>query len=196
MLTKKPRRRIALLAALLMLSTLIGQAAFRYASGNVHEVEAGVLYRSGQLDEAGLRTLVSEKGIRTILNLRGAHPDQDWYRQEVAAALDAGIDYRSVSISARSIPDMATMVEIAGILREAPRPILIHCWGGSDRSGLASAIHELAVEGRSEVEAAGQLSIAYGHFPWLGSKTSAMDRAFSQFADYWKNERRQLVASE
>ncbi|KQT47348.1 hypothetical protein ASG43_09455 [Aureimonas sp. Leaf454] len=196
MLSDKRSIRSALLAGIVMLAVPLGGTAVRYASGNVHEVEAGVLYRSGQLDDAGLRALIAETGIRTILNLRGAHPDQDWYRRETAIARDNGIDHRSVSISARSVPDMASMVEIAQILREAPRPVLVHCRGGSDRSGLASAIHELVVEGSSEAEAAGQLSIAYGHFPWLGSKTAAMDRAFSQFADYWRNGRRQLVASQ
>jgi undecaprenyl-diphosphatase len=185
-----------ILAALALLSLPLGAMGYRYAGGNVHEVEPGVLYRSGQLGDAGLRAIVAEKGIRTILNLRGAHPDEDWYRREAAVARDAGIDYRSIAISARSVPDMATMVEIATTLAQAPRPILVHCIGGSDRSGLASAIYELAVEGSSEADAAGQLSIAYGHFPWLGSKTVAMDRAFVEFADYWRNERRQLVAAE
>lgn len=188
--------RAILLGGLVALSPPVGYAALRYAVGNVHEVETGFLYRSGQLDGGALRKVVVSAGIRTILNLRGAHPGERWYDEEEAAAQENGIRYVSIGISARSIPDMATMIEIADILREAPRPILVHCIGGSDRSGLASAIFELAVEGSSEADAAGQLSIAYGHFPWLGSKTAAMDRAFVAFADYWTNERRQLVAAE
>ena len=39
-----------------------------------------------------------------------------------------------------------------------------------------------AVNGRSVRKATGQLSLWYGHFPWLNSKTIAMDRAFARFA--------------
>lgn len=192
----RPRIRVALLCGLLLLMAPFAVVGLRYATGNVHEVEAGVLYRAGQLDAPALRQLVADKGIRTILNLRGAHPEAEWYRQEMAVARESGIDHRSLAISARSVPEMATMIEIARILREAPRPILVHCRGGSDRSGLVAAIHELVVDRADETQAAGQLSIAYGHFPWLGSRTIAMDRAFSRFAAYWKEERRELVAFE
>lgn len=188
--------RALLLGGLVALSPPVGYAGLRYAVGNVHEVEAGVLYRSGQLDGAALHKLVASTGIRTIVNLRGAHPGERWYDDEEAIARENGIRYVSIGISARSVPDMAKMVEIARAMQDAPGPILVHCMGGADRSGLAAAIHQLAVEGKDEGDAAAQLSIQYGHFPWLGSRTGAMDRAFSSFASYWREGGRSLVASD
>lgn len=153
---------MTLLAALVILSPPIGYAGLLYANGNVHEVQTGSFFRSGQLDGETLQALIDRRGIRTILNLRGAHPGKRWYAEETSIAEGNGIQYRAIAISARSVPEMTTMVEIAQVLREQPGPVLVHCLGGSDRSGLASAIYELVVRGKSEEEAAEQLSIVYG----------------------------------
>ncbi len=48
-------------------------------------------------------------------------------------------------------------------MRDAPKPLLIHCLAGADRTGLASALYVAGVEGRGELAAEWQLSIAYGH---------------------------------
>lgn len=189
------RLRMTVLTALVILSPPLGYAGLHYAGGNIHEVQEGVFFRSGQLDGATLQDLVDREGIRTILNLRGAHSSERWYVEEASIAEGNGIRYKSIAISARSVPEMATMVEIARVLRESPGPILVHCLGGSDRSGLASAIYDLVVRGTSEEEAAGQLSIVYGHFPWLGSRTGAMDEAFARFANYWRTEGALTAAS-
>jgi hypothetical protein len=34
---------------------------------------------------------------------------------------------------------------------------------------------------KKDIDAEKQISIIYGHFPWLGSKTSAMDRSFEKY---------------
>ena len=153
-------------------------------SGNVHTVENATVYRSGQLNATDLDALIDSTGIRSILNLRGAHPDVAWYREEWDVARRRSIVYRSISISARNEPDVATMQEIEQAMADAPKPLLIHCMGGSDRTGLASAIYEYAIAGKSEGVAADQLSFAYGHFPWLGSSTGAMDRSFKRFVTF------------
>lgn len=177
-------RSVALAAAILV-GPPAGYAGYLLATGNVHTVEPELLYRSGQLDDDDLEALIRRRGIRSILNLRGVHPQEAWSREETLVAAEYGIDYYAVPISARSIPDMATMTRIAQIMKDAPKPILVHCQGGADRSGLASAIFEYAVEGDTAVEAAEQLSLRYGHFPWLGSRTAAMDEAFARFVSTW-----------
>ncbi len=181
----KALANILALTALVAAAPPATYAALLYATDNVHEVVPGTLYRSGQLDDEELRHLVAAKGIRSVLNLRGAHPGAPWYDRERTAARDLGVGYVSIGISAGAVPAMATMVEIADTLRDAPRPILVHCEGGADRSGLASAIYELAVAGERADEAAAQLSPRFLHFPWLGSRTAAMDRAFTLFAANW-----------
>jgi len=44
---------------------------------NFREVQEGVLYRSGQLSLAGLKQVVHDHGIRTVISLRDVHDHGD-----------------------------------------------------------------------------------------------------------------------
>ena len=50
------------------------------------------------------------------------------------------------------------------ILRDAPKPLLIHCRSGADRTGLASVIYQAVIKGMDEDRAESQLSLRFGHF--------------------------------
>lgn len=89
-----------------------------------------------------------------------------------------GARHFDYGIWASSIVTQKQIDEILAIIRAAPKPLLIHCRGGADRSGLISALYLAEVEGKPVDEAAGQLSLYYGHFPYLTSKTGAMDESF------------------
>lgn len=168
----------SVLSLTLVAAAPVGWAAFLQLTGNVHIVEQHVLYRSAQLDGDDLEALIRNEGIATILNLRGAGPGQRWYVQEIQATAAAGARHLDLAMSANQQPDSRTLKRLIEILRTAPKPLLVHCSGGADRSGLAAAIYELLVANKSPTEAAQQLSFRYGHFPWLTSRTGAMDKAF------------------
>ena len=68
---------------------------------------------------------------------------------------------------------------LIGLQKDAPRPVLIHCKTGADRSGLAAAMWKVVVDKEPKSEAAKELSFWYGHIP-IG-KTIAMD----QFLKNW-----------
>jgi len=181
------RRRllIALLAVGLLLSpvTIFGGWALGIrATGNVHEVEAGQLYRSAQLSGYSLNEVLDRYGIHTVINLRGRNPDAKWYRDETAITTHKNITHIDIGMSASKEPDAAIINQLIKAFKTAPRPILIHCEAGADRSGLASAIFELVIAHRPASDAEKQLSFYYGHFPWLTSKTGAMDHAFQRIA--------------
>ncbi|WP_219928901.1 tyrosine-protein phosphatase [Palleronia abyssalis] len=55
------------------------------------------------------------------------------------------------------------------VIRDAPKPLLIHCRGGADRTGLTCALYVAGIDGRGEDAAEAQLSISYGHIgiPWV-----------------------------
>ena len=167
----------------LVASPLVGWAAFLQLTGNVHTVETHVLYRSAQLDGDDLEGLIQNEGIATVLNLRGADPGQRWYVQELQATTAAGAQHLDLAMSANQQPNRKTLKRLMEILRTAPKPLLVHCNGGADRSGLAAAIYELLDANKSPAEAAQQLSFRYGHFPWLTSRTGAMDRTFFALAN-------------
>ena len=148
--------------------------------GNLHDVGGGVI-RAAQMSPADLAGTIEARGVRSILNLRGEHPGQAWWQEERAVAEAHGVQYISVSLSARHKPDLAAMRHLAALMRDAPKPLLIHCLQGADRTGLASAIYELS-QGETPGEAADQLSLVFGHFPWFGNATRAMDEAFADYA--------------
>ncbi len=181
------------LVVLAGISLLVGTPAV-YAgllqlTGNIHTVEPNILYRSGQLDGDDLEAFIEAHGIRSILNLRNGSAKNFAAREENLVVATDGVEYHSVPISANRVPTMETMTTIRKIMASAPKPLLVHCKAGADRSGLAAAIFEYAVEKRSAKNAAGQLSFYYGHFPWFWSRTGAMDEAFANFVSHWSGAR-------
>ena len=155
-----------------------GWAGYLRVTGNIHEVEPGRVYRSGQLWPSQLSSLLQEKGIRTVINLRGENPGRSWYDDEIHVTEAAGVRHVSLPMSANVEPSPELLARLIDTLGSAQQPMLIHCEAGADRSGLASALYQLINKGQSPAEADRQLSFRYGHFPWLTSRTGAMDRTF------------------
>jgi len=84
-----------------------------------------------------------------------------------------------VSLSAYSEPIEEDVRKLMTVFRSAPRPILIHCEGGADRSGLVSAMWKVVVDGEPKSEAEKQLFLLYGHIPF--GKAHVMDRFFREW---------------
>jgi protein tyrosine/serine phosphatase len=148
--------------------------------GNVHVVEPGVIYRSAQLSGNRLNEVARQYGIKSVLNLRGDNHGHGWYDDEIRAAKASGLVHLDYGISAQREVTLAQMREILQVVANAPKPLLIHCNAGADRTGLISAIYEVSNGVPVEV-ATTQLSLNYGHFPYLWSKTGAMDRSLAAF---------------
>jgi uncharacterized protein (TIGR01244 family) len=159
-----------------------GWAGYLHVSGNFHAVEEGAVYRSGQLSAAELSNRIREKGILTIINLRGNNTGSPWYDDEMRASAAAGAEHIDFPLSAHRELTREEVVQLATLLERSNRPILIHCKAGADRSGLVSALYKLFIKKRPPEEAATELSFRYGHFPWLGNRTNAMDRTFARVA--------------
>ncbi|WP_244499788.1 dual specificity protein phosphatase family protein [Tardiphaga robiniae] len=157
-----------------------GWAGYLRLSGNFHPIEEGVIYRSGQLSGLQFADRIEDNGIRSIINLRGDNTGQPWYDAEMKASRAAGVRHVDFPLSAgRELTDDQVR-QLTAMLQDLPRPILVHCEAGADRSGVVSALYKLLVAKRPAEEAAGQLSFRYGHFPWLASRTAAMDRTFAR----------------
>ncbi len=149
--------------------------------GNVHVVEPGMVLRSAQFTGARLDAIAHRYAIRSVLNLRGDNAGKPWYEEEMRASrADGLVDY---ALSAEHDVTQAQMDELLRIVGAAPKPLLIHCNAGADRTGLVSALYQVS-HGVPAAQAATQLSLRYGHFPWLWSKTGAMDRSFAVFLEH------------
>ncbi|MCX5737601.1 MAG: tyrosine-protein phosphatase, partial [Proteobacteria bacterium] len=85
---------------------------------------------------------VRELGLRSVVNLRGAKgkDDRRWLADERSASRRNGIEHVSLRMSSDDIPPAQTLRELVRILDTAPRPLLLHCAAGAERSGLASAV--------------------------------------------------------
>jgi protein tyrosine/serine phosphatase len=149
--------------------------------GNFHTVAPGALYRSGQLNKSQLYTLIGSNHIKSILNLRGAHPGDAWYDDELSMSTALGIKHYDYAISSGRMLTAKQIAELLSLVETAPKPLLVHCRAGADRSGLISALYRFVEEGASARDADRQLSLLYGHFPYLWSRTGAMDESFWAF---------------
>ncbi len=145
-------------------------------SGNFHTVIAGELYRSAQPSNAQLTRYVQENGIRTVLNLRGANTQARWYQDEVATTQALGVTLLDFPMSARHALTGEQAMTLLTIMQDAPKPLLIHCNAGADRTGLAVVMYLNQLAGVDEETAEWALSPIYGHIaiPYL-SNAYAMD---------------------
>lgn len=149
---------IALLAA-------IPAAGFLFtlqATGNFHAVIAGEAYRSAQPSASDLARWADRHGIRSVINLRGAQPGAPWYDAELEKAAALGLQHFDFGMSAGRQLSPKEAERLIALLRDAPKPVLIHCKSGADRTGLAAAIY-LAQRGDDEDLAEAQISFRYGH---------------------------------
>lgn len=111
--------------------------------GNFFKINDDV-YRSEQPDEEDLKAL-EQHGIRSILNLRRHHSDKD-------EAKNSTIKQYAIKMSAAKIKD-DLIEEAMLIIARAEKPILIHCWHGSDRTGVVIAMYRMVFQNWAKAEA-------------------------------------------
>lgn len=134
---------------------------------NLHQIAPGV-FRSNQPSDDQLRTLAQRIGLRSILNLRGAS-NQSFYLFEAEVCRELNLDLVDLPMSARQAPTRDQLERLIAHLRTLPRPCLIHCKSGADRTGLAAAIYMLVIEGQPIEVAKRQLSIRYIHISFTAT---------------------------
>jgi len=170
-------RAVVAAGALLVLYLGVG-----YFAGNVAPVVEGEVWRAGQLSGPALERFIEDKGIRSIINLRGPQQDGGWYDEEVATAKRTGAVLHDMPLSSRRVLGRAEADVLVALMRDAPKPMLIHCEGGADRTGLAAALYLSEVEGVDENLAGWQLSPIYGHFSIPGRGAWAMDESWANLS--------------
>lgn len=150
--------RVGLLGLLLVVLTL--GFAYWILKGNIHTVIPHKVYRSAQLDARLLRKVIKQYDIKSIINLRGAAVNSRWYQQEVATAKSLGVRHYDLGLSAYRLPRLDRLKKLVQLLQTVPKPVIVHCQGGADRAGLASAV-ALLLYNRSLGEAQGAVSLKY-----------------------------------
>ena len=180
----RPKRLFVLV--LVTVLSLAGYLAWRQSTGNFATVVEGEVYRSNQPTPDRLAAYVRDHGIRAVLNLRGENPGADWYQAERRAARDLGLTLIDFPLSASRELSRDQAEALLAAMQQAPKPLLIHCMSGADRTGLASVIYQAMVARIDEETAEGQLSLRFGHFsvPLL-SAAWPMDTSWEQMEAWW-----------
>jgi len=106
------------------------------------------LFRSEQPELADLPALQT-LGIRAVLTLRDHHDDP----KKFAAA---GLVLLRHESSAGSLTE-ADLIAGLRLLRDAPKPVLVHCWHGSDRTGAVVVAWRMVFQGWTQEQAVDEL---------------------------------------
>jgi hypothetical protein len=85
-----------------------------------------------------------------------------------------------VTFSASRLPSPQELSRLIKDLESMPQPILVHCYGGADRSGLVSTLYLNIFKGIPLDEAEGrELTWRFGHMKWFNAR--AMDDFFDLY---------------
>ncbi|MGH6872079.1 MAG: hypothetical protein ACREHE_11290 [Rhizomicrobium sp.] len=114
---------------------------------NFHWVIPGEAARSAQAYLGFLGPFLARHGIKGVINLRGPNPDWRWWRAEKRVTQRLGIAHADVVLNSRRLPTRKMLVALIAAYDAAPRPVLLKCSGGQDRSSFASALYILHRKG-------------------------------------------------
>ncbi len=165
-----PRRRRfwrrAALICLLVFGLPIGWRVYDIVwGGNFHTVVPNICYRGAQPTAADLARLKRQYGLRTIINLRGVTEEDPLYWSELDTAAKLDIKVVDVGLWSTQAPSVEEFRKLVRSLTDDPPPFFVHCYSGSDRTGMASALFLLLRTDATLPQARRQLSIYYGHIP-------------------------------
>ena len=164
------------------------EAAYVLLGANFHCVAPGAAYRCAQPSADWLRHVMQQKGIRTVINLRGDNSESAWYVNERQAVLDEGGCFKTVMLSAAFAPEPHVLRHLVRVLDNTPRPVLFHCRSGCDRCGLVATLYLLLYTDTPMADARQQLSVRYGHICF--GKSACLQDVLDQYENWLSSQQR------
>jgi len=131
---------------------------------NFHWIVPGEAARAAQAYAGWLRPFLARHDIRALINLRGNNPQFSWWRYERRVCDELGIAHIDVTLDSRHLPRREMLTSLFDAFDAAPRPFLIKCSGGQDRTSLAAALYLLHKNGWSALP---QAEAQFARFPYL-----------------------------
>jgi protein tyrosine/serine phosphatase len=163
------------------------------ASTNVHTVVPDRVYRTAQLKPERLQAFIAEKGIRTVVNLRGVCSNMDWYLAECRTTHAANVNQEDITFSAKRFPAPTEVQRLVEVLDHTEYPLVFHCQAGADRTGVASTAARLLLTDDDLPTARRQLWPRYGHL--AVGRTAVLDAFFDYYGE-WLKARGELHAPD
>lgn len=135
-------KRVAKISGIivLLIAVPITPLAWHYfAQYNWRTVEEGVFYGSRQMTGPALEDAFAHYGIRTVVNMRSEQTDVEWYDTEVAVCAAHDVNHVNFGWSKNSLPDPESLLRFLDLMDKGEPPFLVHCQGGTHRTGTAAA---------------------------------------------------------
>ena len=131
---------------------------------NFHWVTPGECARMAQAWAGGVGPFLEKRGIAALINLRGRNDDLSWWKNETKAAGMRGIAHLDAMLDSRRLPTRAMLVRLIEAFDSAPRPFVLKCSGGQDRTSFAAALYLIH---RGGWDAIGAARAQYARYPYL-----------------------------
>ncbi len=106
------------------------------------------LYRAAQPSAVALQAF-ERFGIVSVLNLRAFHDDHKEAKGTKLVLLRVPINTWAV--------DDEHVIQVLALMRTAPKPLLVHCQHGADRTGLMFAMYRMVEQGWSKEAATDEM---------------------------------------
>jgi len=123
-------------------------------------VEAGRVYRSGQLHRRLVKDTLRKNGVEVVIDLTHWKPDDPHQQAEQWAIRELGISAHRFPLRGDGTGDPAVVAHAVAMLaasRNTGKITLVHCAAGSQRTGSVIAVHRLLVRGDSVAEVFAEL---------------------------------------
>jgi hypothetical protein len=133
---------------------------------NFHWVEPREAARAAQAWAGFLSPFLRAHGIRGIVNLRGSNPAHLWWKYETRVCRKLGVIHQDAKLNSRQLPSRAMLVDLLDAFDLVPRPFLIKCSGGQDRTAFAAALFLLHTRGWWTLPRAEQQFAGWPYLHW------------------------------
>ncbi len=158
---------VCLIAAIAVLGGAIGW--YIVLDPRFHTVIDQQIYRSAQLSTSELETFTARYHIRTIVSLLGPEKGNPSFDNEKKFAQKHHLQMLNIAFASHELPPQNHLTQLITALSTLPKPILLHCFRGSDRSGMASAIALILFKDAPLKMAERQCSWRFGVVPYTDS---------------------------
>ncbi|WP_084396202.1 fused DSP-PTPase phosphatase/NAD kinase-like protein [Henriciella aquimarina] len=159
---------------------VLGDHGFlRESFQNLHRISPE-MWRSNQPNPRQVAEHAAERGVQTIINLRG-QSTKGYYLLEKEACEAVGITLVDFQVFSRDTPTVETIFAARDLFEEIAYPALMHCKSGADRAGLMSVLYMIFRRGLPVTRAIEQLSGRYLHVK--SGKTGMLDAFFQAYLD-------------
>ena len=131
---------------------------------NFHWVVEEDCARMAQAWAGGVGPFLDRRGVKALINLRGRNDDLSWWKNETGAAEARGIAHLDAMLDSRKLPTRAMLARLVEAFDSAPRPFVLKCSGGQDRTSFAAALYLIHRDGWAALDTA---RAQYARFPYL-----------------------------